>query len=179
MYYKLLLKNSELNAKVDAEVYEWLNSDSWLTEIAFLQNLRLHTSGYVFYQKNWKSRTTGLNRNMTIYLHRLIAERFLPPKKTDEKRLVSFKNGDKRDCRIENLEYRNRAVLSRKRRTSNRTGYLGVYETSNNRFRACISIQGKQIHIGVFDTAEQAALAYNKMSRQYLGEDGALNKIIR
>lgn len=179
MYYKLLLKNANISAKVDVEVYEWLSTDPWLTEIEFLQNLRLHAAGYVFYQKNWKSKTTGQNKNMTLYLHRLIAERFLGHTPSDGKRLVAFKNGKRHDCRLKNIEYRNRSVVSRKRRTANKTGYVGVYETGNNRFRACISIEGRQIHIGVFDTAEQAALAYNKMSRQYLGEDGVINKIKR
>ena len=43
------------------------------------------------------------------------------------------------------------------------------------RFRAVISINRKSVHIGMFDTAEQAALAYNVASRELYGLDGKQN----
>ncbi|MBK7474623.1 MAG: Pathogenesis-related transcriptional factor and ERF protein [Haliscomenobacter sp.] len=110
----------------------------------------------------------------TIYLHKLIAERFLTTDKSSEKNLVGAKNGNKLDCRLENLIYRSRSVASRKRKTSSKVGYTGVYK-ENNRYRAVISINRKSVHIGMFSTAEEAALAYNKMSRKLYGEEGKLN----
>jgi hypothetical protein len=67
-------------------------------------------------------------------------------------------------------------VASRKRKTSSKAGYTGVYQ-ENNRFRAVISINRKSVHIGMFDTAEEAALAYNKKSKELYGEGGKINII--
>lgn len=90
--------------------------------------------------------------------------------------MVGAKNGDKLDCRVENLVYRSRAVASRQRKTSSKTGFTGVYQ-EHNRYRAVISVHGRPVHLGMFDSAEEAAMAYNKMSKEMYGEDGKLNKM--
>lgn len=162
-------------ALVDDHVYEWLTSDPYLVEINFVDNLRKHSSGCVVFQKSWR-KSTGDYKIETIYLHKLIAEKFLSKDKNATNRLVSAKNGDKCDCRLENLTYRSRATASRQRKTSSQTGYTGVY-LEHQRYRAVISIKGKAVHIGMFDTAEEAAIAYNKMSRELYGEEGKINKI--
>ncbi|MCB0642578.1 MAG: hypothetical protein KDC44_13105, partial [Phaeodactylibacter sp.] len=64
----------------------------------------------------------------------------------------------------------------RKRKTSSKVGYTGVYK-ENNRYRAVISVNRKSVHIGMFSTAEEAALAYNKKSRELYGEEGKINII--
>jgi hypothetical protein len=162
-------------AFVDDNVYEWLTTDPYLKEIDFVNNLRRHSSGCVVFQKSWR-RSNGDYKIETIYLHKLIAEKFLSAEKKDANRLVSAKNGDKTDCRLENLQYRSRATASRQRKTSSQTGYTGVYE-EHSRFRAVISIKGKSMHIGMFDTAEEAAIAYNKISKEIYGEEGKVNKL--
>ena len=86
------------------------------------------------------------------------------------------KNGNKLDCRLENLEWRSRATASRTRRTTSKTGYTGVYEESG-KFRAVISVDQQTTHIGVYATAEEAAMAYNKRSRELFGDSGKLNLI--
>ena len=111
-------------------------------------------------------------------MHKLIAEKWLADHKTSEKRLVGAVSGDKLDCRVENLIYRTRSVASRQRKTTSDTGYTGVYR-ENSRFRAVISHKGKTMHLGMFDTAEQAALAYNKRSLELFGEEGKVNKLLR
>jgi len=47
----------------------------------------------------------------------------------------------------------------------------------NKKYRAIISIQGKAVHLGMFDTPEDAALAYNKKSRELFGEKAKINQI--
>jgi len=100
----------------------------------------------------------------------------LTKNKDDKRNLVGAENGNKLDCRIANLVYRSRSVASRKRKSSSKVGYTGVYR-ENNRYRAVISVNRKSVHIGMFSTAEEAALAYNKMSRKLYGEDGKINVI--
>jgi AP2 domain len=173
--YKVKLKNADEWVLMDAPVYEFLTTDPYLVEVDFINNLRRHSSGCAVFQKTWKKADGGY-KTETIYLHKLIAEKFLGADKSKERNLVGAKNGNKLDCRLENVLYRSRSVASRKRKTSSKAGYTGVYK-ENNRFRAVISVNRKSMHIGMFATAEEAALAYNKMSKKLYGDDGKLNVI--
>lgn len=175
MIYKIKLKNAEQSVLLDDRVYEWIISDPYLVKIDLLNNLRLHSSGCVVFQKTWKKAEGGY-KTETIYLHKLIAEKFLTEEKNKVRRLVGAKNGDKLDCRLDNIVYRSRATASRMRKTSSNTGFTGVYR-EHRRFRAVISVDGKAKHIGMFDTAEEAAAAYNKYSKEYFGEEGKINKV--
>lgn len=173
--YKIKLKNAEESVLLDDRVYEWIISDPYLVKIDILNNLRLHSSGCVVFQKTWKKAEGGF-KTETIYLHKLIAEKFLASDKSKVCRLVGTKNGDKLDCRLDNIVYRSRATASRMRKTSSNTGFTGVYR-EHRRFRAVISLDGKAKHIGMFDTAEEAAAAYNKVSKEHFGEEGKINKV--
>ncbi|HMO41148.1 MAG TPA: hypothetical protein PKC76_14890 [Saprospiraceae bacterium] len=175
MLYKVKLKNADDVVLLDDKVYDYLTNDSYLRKIGFLQNLRKHSSGCAVFQKTWK-KADGSYKTETIYLHKLIAEKFLVDEKTSANNLVGAKNGNKLDCRLENIIYRSRSVASRKRKTSSRVGYTGVYK-EHNRYRAVISVNRKSIHIGMFATPEEAALAYNKKSREIYGDDGKINII--
>ncbi|MCB9082220.1 MAG: Pathogenesis-related transcriptional factor and ERF protein [Lewinellaceae bacterium] len=175
MLYKVKLKNADDTVLLDDKVYEYLTTDSYLVKVDFINNLRKHSSGCAVFQKTWKKADGGY-KTETIYLHKLIAEKFLVVSKTQDRRLVGAKNGNKLDCRLENLVYRSRSVASRKRKTSSKAGYTGVYK-ENNRYRAVISVNRKSVHIGMFSTAEEAAMAYNAMSKKLYGDDGKLNQI--
>ena len=175
MLYKLKLKNSDDHVVVDSKIYEWLTTDPYLVKIGFVNNLRKHSSGCAFFQKTWKTKKNHY-RTETIYLHKHIAEKFLKGDKTKIKKLVGAKNGDKLDCRLENIEYRSRATASRKRKTSSKTGYTGVYQ-EGKKYRAVIAVNGKAKHLGMFETAEEAAKAYNKVSKKEFGDEGKINII--
>ena len=177
MIHRIKLKNVEQDALLDTQVYEDLSRDPHLQELEVLNNLRLHSSGCVVFQKTFKCEEANKGyRTETIYLHKLIAERYLAHKRTADKNLVGCLNANKLDCRLQNLEYRSRSVASRKRRSSSKIGYTGVYK-ENNRYRAVISVNRRSLHIGMFSTAEEAALAYNKKSVELYGNLGKVNKI--
>lgn len=173
--YKVKLKNSDDMVLLDGHVYEALIADPYLSKVDFINNLRKHSSGCAVFQKTWK-KADGSFKTETIYLHKLIAERFLPSDKNGSRRLVGARNGDKLDCRLDNITWRSRSIASRQRKTSSKTGFTGVYK-EHNRYRAVISVQGKSIHLGMFDTPEEAAAAYNKRSREVFGEEGKINKV--
>lgn len=175
MLYRVKLKNAEEYVLLDAEVYEYLSSNAYLAKVGFIHNLRKHSSGCAVFQRTWKKAGGGY-KTETIYLHKLVAEKFLLDQRTETKKLVGALNGNKLDCRLENLAYRSRSMASRKRKTSSKVGYTGVYR-ENNRYRAVISVGRKSVHIGMFPTAEEAALAYNRKSRQLFGENGKINVI--
>lgn len=177
MSRQLTLKNSDRLVLIDEQVYAELGQDPHLREVKFLDNLRLHSSGCVVFQKTYK-RTDGTKgyRTETLYLHKLIAERYLADGRVGDNNLVGSRNGNKLDCRLANLEYRSRSVASRKRRSSSKLGYTGVYK-ENNRYRAVISVNRRSVHIGMFATAEEAARAYNAKSIELYGDKGKLNII--
>lgn len=174
MIHKIKLKNADEVVLLNDYVYQWIAAEPTLADYDLLNNLRMHSSGCVVFQKTVKNPPGGF-RTETIYLHKLIAEKFLSDQKSPTNRLVGTKNGDKLDCRVENLVYRSRSIASRMRKTSSSTGFTGVYR-EHRRFRAVISIDGKPKHIGMFETAEEAAAAYNKISKEIFGKEGKINK---
>lgn len=175
MLYKIKLKNADDTVLLDDQVYEFLTNDPYLKKVNFINNLRRHSSGCAVFQKTWK-KADGNYKTETIYLHKLVAEQFLAHTKSGKSNLVGAINGNKLDCRLENLIYRSRSVASRKRRSSSKIGYTGVYR-ENNRYRAVISVDRKSVHIGMYASAEEAALAYNQMSRKLYGDNGKINII--
>ena len=63
-------------------------------------------------------------------------------------------------------------------RSTNTTGYKGVVKSAcGKKFRAILSVGDKQQHIGMFDTAESAASAYNKVAYEIYGEFAWLNPV--
>lgn len=175
MLIKIKLKNSESEVLLDSNVYEALTQDAYLAQIDILNNLRLHSSGCAVFQKTWK-KPDGSYKTETIYLHKLVAERFLAEKRNDIDNLVGSVSGNKLDCRLENLMWRSRAVASRQRKSSNSTGYTGVYK-ENSRYRAMISYERRTIHLGMYDSADEAAEAYNRKSLELYGNRGKINQI--
>lgn len=78
-------------------------------------------------------------------------------------------NGNRADNRIENLREVTRdenAQNRRKAQGNNKLGVLGVYRHSE-RFRAQIMAAGGRIHLGLFDTVEEAHAAYVAAKRRF------------
>lgn len=178
MLYKVKLKNApNKNVIFSEEIYNYFNETEYFKKIEFLANLRLHSSGYAFYQKNYPLKD-GTYKNVTIYVHKAAAEKFLSKPESQKKLFVRLINGNPLDCRIENLEW---VVMSELRRnqknSSNATGFRGVVKVSKNRFRAVIYDNKSRIDLGLFLTAEDAAEAYNKRSEELFGATKSLNKI--
>lgn len=176
MVYKIKLRNSPNHALISEEVYEYILNNSYLISVNFLDCLRIHSNGYAFFQKNHPLKKGGY-RNETIYLHRYIAERFIPKPESERKLYVSIKNGNKLDCRNENLEWVTRSVAVRNtKKMFNRTGYRGVGK-ERNKYRAVIYKGTKKFDLGFYETAEAAAEAYNQKSIELFGNTRSLNII--
>ncbi len=177
MEFKIKLKNADAFVTVDKHVYdEFLTKDPHLVNLKFVDTLRLHSSGCCVYQKLWTLPNKGGTQTETIYLHKLIAEQYLPNDDKTVKKVVGAKNGNKLDCRIENLVFRTRSTVSTLRTKGRKNSYIGVY-FENDKYKAMISLDSKTVTIGYFDTAEAAALAYNEKSMEYYGKAGKFNDI--
>jgi hypothetical protein len=179
MLYKLKLKNA--NNKVvtlSEEAYNFFTESDYYKKLDFINNLRMHSSGYAFFQKNYPLQD-GTYKNVTIYLHKAIAEKFLPKPVSQKKLFVRLVNGNPLDCRLENLEWVEMSELRRNQKnSSNSTGFRGVVKVSKNRYRAVLYHNKNRIDLGLFSSAEDAAKAYNKKSRELFGATKSLNKTL-
>jgi hypothetical protein len=167
--YKVPLKNSKKKVLLDYNVYEFLSENPYYASIKLLENLREHSSGCCVFQKSWK-RPDGEGYSIqTIYLHKLIAEKWIS-ESASKKLNVIAKNSNKLDCRIENLEWRSKGYIARRSRPIGQVPYRGVSK-DRKRFRAEIYDSGKRIYLGTYKTAEEAAAAYRKKAVELFGED--------
>lgn len=106
-----------------------------------------------------------------IFLHRLIMG---DPKGFQ----VDHENGDGLDCRRDNL----RKCLvtgnnqNRRGKRGTRSRFCGVFfRTNSNRWQAQIAANKRKIHLGTFDSEEEAARAYDRAARTFHGRFAAVN----
>lgn len=106
----------------------------------------------------------GRKNKRRVYMHRAIMG--------EPDCLVDHRSGNTLDCRRGNLRLATSAGNNRNRRaTPGVAGYKGVSSVrGQENFRAYINVDNKQKHLGCFDTAEEAALAYDAAARQHFGE---------
>ena len=88
--------------------------------------------------------------------------------------IVDHINGDKVDDRIENLRPASRSQNNTNSKPYSCTGFKGV-EFWKNKFRATINLDGVKKHIGLFNTAEEAARAFDDEALRYFGEFAYFN----
>ncbi|MFT4526131.1 MAG: hypothetical protein ACI9FU_000006 [Granulosicoccus sp.] len=172
---KITLKNNGKKVVMDTKVQEAIDKDKYLSSINILKNLRGHSNGYAVYQRCITTKKGPVYE--TIYLHKWIADTYIKKPKSDKKLFVRFINSNVLDSRVENLEWVTMGML--RRHMSNfksRSGYRGVTK-EKNRFRAVIYHDRKAFNLGFYDTAEEAAEAYNKKSIELFGKTGSLNVI--
>ncbi|MDP6908934.1 MAG: HNH endonuclease, partial [Flavobacteriales bacterium] len=135
-----------------------------------------HSNGYAVFQRCITTKKGPVYE--TIYLHKYIAEKFVKkPDSGGKKLFVRFIDGDVLNAQIENLQWVTMNTLRRQMKNfKSKTGYRGVTK-EKNRYRAVIYHERKAFNLGFYDTAEKAAVAYNKKSRELFGETGSLNEI--
>jgi hypothetical protein len=103
-------------------------------------------------------------KSYEVRLHRIIAE--APPGV-----LVDHRNGNTFDNRRENLRWCTDSQNAQNRSDSHSgiVGYRGV-TIAGKKFRAKITVGKQIIHIGCFDTPEEASEAYETKAKELFGE---------
>lgn len=82
---------------------------------------------------------------------------------------IDHKNKVKTDDRFANLRSASRQENMANRRGWSKSGFKGVREHKPGRFSALITVNGKQKHLGVFDTPENAHKAYVNAAAKSFG----------
>lgn len=91
---------------------------------------------------------------------------------------VDHVNGDVTDNRCSNLRLANQSqnMANRKINKNNTSGYKGV-GFWDKKWKAYIGYKGSTVHLGSFNSAQEAAKAYNQKALLLFGEYARLNKI--
>ena len=105
MEIKIALKNSDVVAIMDKAIYDKLKNTKAFVEHDIMSNLSLHKSGYVWFQKAGCTKKGQRTDRICVYLHRAVAELYVPSGTKAERQLVTFRNGRKHDCRVDNLRW--------------------------------------------------------------------------
>lgn len=138
-------------AMIDEEDFPMLASFHW----------SLHSDGYA---------VASRGRNL---MHRMILN---APTGMD----VDHINRNRLDNRKVNLRLVSRSENMRNAgpHADNKSGYRGVsWFARDSKWKAQISIAGKNRHIGYFKTKEEAALAYNRAAKENFGNVAMLNNV--
>lgn len=159
-------------ALVDDSDYDYLMQWNWSVD----------KSGYNIYASR-NDFTTG--KKVHVKMHRQIMN--TPPgMDCDHKDLDTLNNqrGNLRNCT------RSQNAINSRVQANSTTKLIGVHRhiskhvlktgdivLSPEKYMAKISLNNKRVYIGVFDTPEQAALAYNQKAIELHGEYARLNQI--
>jgi len=112
------------------------------------------------------------------FLHEAIMQ--LSGQEVPDGKEVDHKDGNRLNCLDDNLRICTRPEnqQNRSKLSNNTSGHKGVsWSKSNKKWQAQITVSGKRIHLGYFDTKEDAARAYNVAAMKYYGEFAVLNTI--
>jgi hypothetical protein len=155
-------------ALVDDEYFEELNRYKWCCD----------SNGYAVrvITIQPQNKKLGIKRKQkTIKMHRIINN-------TTEGFDTDHINGNKLDNRKSNLRVatKQQNIRNRKTNSSNNTsGFKGVFWNKvNNKCKAQIRHNNQSIYLGYFDTAKEAAIAYNTKASELFQEFARLNIIL-
>jgi len=141
--------------KISEEDVKWIQLYDWRTTKS--------NSRHVYAVR----RELGLDGIIRVkYMHREILGE-------EPKRLVyaDHKNGDTLDNRRENLRWATpqQSRFNSSVRYNNKLGVKGVH-VFGKKYRAMICHNGKRMHLGLFETIEEAKVAYDSMAKQLFGD---------
>jgi len=149
-------------ALVDNEDFEWLSQWKWSLKVT-------KWGDYVYRQKMID------RKSYSFMMHREILEHHGV---NLDNLVTDHINHDGLDNRKENLRAATNSQNQMNRRLiTTRNGYKGVNLRRNGKYRASSTLNQKSIHLGYFNSKEEAARAYNKFAKENFGEFALFNQI--
>lgn len=148
-------------ALVDNKDFERLNKFKWHFKS---KKNKFHGTGYAY---KW-----GAN-NKRMFMHHMVLKR-------KNGKFNDHINGNGLDNRRKNLRYCSAAqnMWNRGKYLKNNSKYKGAHwHTTNKTWVANISVNGKQFHLGTFESEICAAKAYNVAAKKHHGEFACLNRV--
>ena len=121
----------------------------WSEKSKLFMKPRVNSSGY-----NRVYLTNPAGKKVTVLFHRIVALTLIP--NPEDHPTVDHINGDKLDNRVNNLRWASRSTQERNKPSSK--GY--TWDKANNKWKSCITIEGRSKHLGYFDTEVEARAAY-------------------
>lgn len=117
-------------------------------------------------------RSSERSDSKPVYLHRLIMG-----VQDDSSRQVDHVHGDTLDNRRGKLQITSQSAnVQKSARRPPKSGYRGVVKR-DGRYQAMINVRGERSYLGRFDTAEEAAVAYNAAAREHYGPTAFQNEV--
>lgn len=147
-------------ALIDDEDFDFLNQWKW--------SLMCDEYGLCYAYRKEPSRYNG----RSVYMHREILNL------KNKSLLIDHINHNGLDNQKQNLRLCNEKTnhLNRKKCLNTSSKYKGVYfHKASLKWLAQIQKYGKHEYLGMFESQEKAALAYNQRARQLFGEFAYLN----
>lgn len=154
--FTITSKHGQFEVLVDDEDYERVMKHSW------------HVSFRSSQDKSYLQVRTNIN-GKKVRLHRFIMN--IEKSKLE----VDHLNFNTLDNRKNNLKVCTPRQNNCRKRHKNIQGYVGIEKTKGNRYSARATVNGFRKHIGIFNTAEEAARAYDKYVYEKCGNDAYLN----
>jgi hypothetical protein len=118
-----------------------------------------YSNGVVYYREAGESRTYRLHREVVT---------------VRDQRIVTFLDGNPRNCTRANLLVQDRGVFGRDRPSKSVSGFKGV-SPYRGKWQATIRINGKLRWLGTYESPEDAARAYDNAVLEHRGRRGVLN----
>lgn len=115
--------------------------------------------------KSWYARRviTQDGKQFNVFLHRFIMG-------VPDGIKIDHKDRDGLNCQRDNLRIATATQNSYNTGPRNATGLKGVFKTANNRYASSIMRNSVQVHLGTYDTAEEAGAMYDAAAVKIQGE---------